>query len=81
MKMLAVRRNKQGRRGFPGGSYSMKLSSQSKKEQEERVSLNPTEDVVIVASVIVTEEHVHLRAAAAFRGETEPWPHGGGRPG
>ena len=47
----------------------MKLSSQSKKDQEERVSLNPAKDVVIVASVIVTEEHVHLRAAVAFRGE------------
>ena len=59
----------------------MKLSSQSKKGQEERVSLNPAKDVVIVASVIVTEEHVHLRADVAFRGETESRPHGRGRPG
>lgn len=59
----------------------MKFSSKSKKEQEERVSSNPAKDVVIVASDIVTEVRMHLRAAVAFKGETEPWPHAGGIPG
>lgn len=59
----------------------MKFSPQSKKEQEERVSSNPAKDVVIVASDIVAEVRMHLRAAVAFKGETEPWPHAGGIPG